>query len=195
MTNMKTGRLAGMVLAVALRLETVLAWALIAAVGMNVVNVVARYVFGRSLSGADELQIYLLIALAFFGSVVASVRGLHLRMDVLTRYFPTAMNRLLRALEAVGAVVLCGFVCFISTRYALRMVQIGTVSENAHIPMWIPHGVVALAFALLTLAGAAELLLRSMGSSLLTVPLAGHEAEAVQGKPVQAQIPHAGVNS
>jgi C4-dicarboxylate transporter DctQ subunit len=114
----------------------------------------------------DELQIYLLVALAFFGSVVASVRGQHLRMDVLTRFFPQGINRVLRALEAVGAVVLCGFVCFISTSYALRMAQIGTVSENAHIPMWMPHGVVALAFAALTLVGAAELLLRCIGQSL-----------------------------
>ena len=167
MTNRYAGRLARAILGAATRLEVVLACALIAAVGMNVVNVVGRYVFGSSMSGVDELQIYLLVALAFFGSVVASVRGQHLRMDVLTLFFPQGLNRLLRGLEAVGAVVLCGFVCFISTHYALRMAQIGTVSENAHIPMWIPHCVVALAFAALTLVGAVELLLRGMGQSLI----------------------------
>lgn len=166
MTERNSGRLARAVLGAATRLETVLACALIAAVGMNVINVIGRYAFGTSMSGVDELQIYLLVALAFFGSVVASVRGQHLRMDVLTRFFPQGINRVLRALEAVGAVVLCGFVCVISTSYALRMAQIGTVSENAHIPMWMPHGVVALAFAALTLVGAAELLLRCIGQSL-----------------------------
>lgn len=173
MTERNTGHIGHMghmghaVLGVAIRLEAVLACALIAAVGMNVVNVIGRYVFGSSMAGVDELQIYLLVALAFFGSVVASVRGQHLRMDVLTRFFPQGVNRILRALEAVGAVVLCGFVCFISTSYMLRMAQIGTVSENAHIPMWIPHGVVALAFAALTLVGAAELLLRCRGLSMV----------------------------
>lgn len=175
MKNNKVGNVVGAILRTAVCLEQTLAWALIGAVGMNVVNVVARYVFGRSMSGADELQIYLLVSLAFFGSVVASLRGQHLRMDVLTRFFPDRLKCALSALEAVGAVVLCGFVCFVSGNYALRMGQIGTVSENAHIPMWIPHGVVALAFAALTLAGLSELVLRSLGLSL--VALADEETE------------------
>lgn len=151
----------------AVQLEVILAWALIAAVAMNAVNVVGRYVFGTTISGVDELQIYLLVALAFFGSVVASIRGQHLRMDVLTRFFPSGINRFLRGLEAVSVVVLCGFVCSVSIQYALRMGQIGTVSENAHIAMWIPHSVVALAFGALTLVGVAELLLRCVGSTMI----------------------------
>lgn len=91
-------------------------------------------------------------------------------MDVLTRFFPKRMNRLLAALEAIGAVVLCGFVCFVSASYAERMFQIGTKSENAHIPMWIPHSLVALAFAALTFVGAAELLLRCLGTTMITTP-------------------------
>jgi TRAP-type C4-dicarboxylate transport system permease small subunit len=159
---------------IAITLETVLAFALIAAVAMNVVNVIGRYFFGSSMSGVDELQIYLLMALAFFGTVVATIRGQHLRMDVLTRYFPNAVNRALRALEAVGAVVLCGFVCFVSSSYAVRMAQIGTVSENAHIPMWIPHGVVALAFAALTFTGGVELILRCLGTSMVSAEPEDH---------------------
>ncbi len=167
MTKEKGGGIARACMAAASKLEIVLACALVAAVAMNVVNVIGRYVFGSSMSGVDELQIYLLMALAFFGSVIATVRGQHLRMDVLTRFFPGGFNRFLRGLEAVGAVVLCGFVCFISTSYALRMAQIGTMSENAHIPIWIPHSVVALAFAALTLAGAIELVLRCRGSTMV----------------------------
>lgn len=142
----------------ATRLETALAAALLAAVALNAANVVARYVFGQSITGADELQIYLMLVLAFFGSVVATVRRQHLRMDVLVRFFPRAIQRVLDGLEGIAAAVLCGFVCWISTQYALRIHQIGSVSENAHIPMWIPHGVVALAFAVLTVIGLLRLL-------------------------------------
>jgi C4-dicarboxylate transporter DctQ subunit len=138
-------------------LEMVLAAALLAAVAMNFVNVIARYVFGDTLIWADEAQVYLMVALAFFGSVVAAVRRQHLRMDVLTRYFPRAMRRALEGLEAVGAVVLCGFVCWISSNYAIRMHQIASVSENAHIPLWIPHSVVAIAFAGMTLVSLVQL--------------------------------------
>ncbi len=132
-------------------LERVLAVALIAAMLLNVVNVVNRYVFGNSITGADELQIYLMVALAFLGSAVASARGLHLRMDVLVRYFPLWLRRLMGALEALGTVVLCGVVTWVATLYALKVYEIGSRSENAHIPMWMPHSVVAIAFAMMTL--------------------------------------------
>ncbi|WP_158290134.1 TRAP transporter small permease [Ramlibacter sp. WS9] len=134
-------------------LELVLAAALIAAVLLNVTNVVERYIFDRSIPGADEFQIYLMVALAFFGSVVAAIRGQHLRMDVLARSFPRQAQQILNRAEAMATAVLCGFVCWISTHYALRMFQIGTVSENVHFPMWLPHAVVAVAFAMLTLFG------------------------------------------
>jgi C4-dicarboxylate transporter DctQ subunit len=153
-------------------LEVTLAAALIAAVIMNVINIVARYVFGQSLTGVDEWQVYLMVAMAFAGSVVAAVRGQHLRMDVLTRYFPRAARRVVGAIEAVSAVLLCGFVCAISTHYASRMHAIGSVSENGHIPMWLPHSIVALAFAGMTLVGLADLVLRLMGSRLATPPSA-----------------------
>ncbi len=164
----------------ATRLEAALAAALLAAVALNAANVVARYVFGQSITGADELQIYLMLVLAFFGSVVATVRRQHLRMDVLVRYFPHALQRLLEALEGVAAAVLCAFVCWISTQYALRMQQIGSVSENAHIPMWIPHAVVALAFAVMTVIGVLRLL-----------PGGSRRTEAAEEAPLGATIEEA----
>ncbi|WP_158213249.1 TRAP transporter small permease [Pigmentiphaga sp. NML080357] len=147
-------------------LELALASALLAAVAINVANVVARYVFGRSITGADELQVYLMAALAFFGSAVAAVRGQHLRMDVLNRFFPHELRRFLAALEAAAAVALCGFVCFVSTSYAWRIHQIGSVSENGHIPMWIPHSLVAVAFATMVVVGLIDVALRLAGGGL-----------------------------
>ncbi|WP_326542737.1 TRAP transporter small permease [Pseudorhodoferax sp.] len=128
-------------------LQRALAMALLAAVLLNVANVVARYGFGRSITGADELQVYLMVALAFLGSVVALVRAEHLRMDVLARRFPAPLRRLVDAGEALATLLLCGGVCAVSTRYAWRMHGLGSVSQDAGLPLWLPHAVVALAFA------------------------------------------------
>lgn len=57
MTSANAGRTATRIVRAATGLEFVLACALIAAVGMNVVNVIGRYVFGSSMSGVDEIQI------------------------------------------------------------------------------------------------------------------------------------------
>ena len=56
-------------------LERTLAAALVAAVILNVINVASRYVFGDVVSFADELQIYLMVALAFAGYQVLSPKS------------------------------------------------------------------------------------------------------------------------
>jgi C4-dicarboxylate transporter, DctQ subunit len=134
-------------------LQWLLAVALVAAVVMNVCNVIGRYVFGRSIPGADELQIYLMVALAFLGAVVASVRGLHLRMDALKPYFSAGLRHALDRVEGLLATGLCGLVAVQSSLYAWRIFSLGSRSENAHIPMWLPHSVVAVGFTAMALVG------------------------------------------
>ncbi|MBV8652413.1 MAG: TRAP transporter small permease subunit, partial [Alphaproteobacteria bacterium] len=52
----------------------VLGVALIAAVALNFANVVGRYGFNEPLTGVDELQVYLMIGMAFLGGLVAQIR-------------------------------------------------------------------------------------------------------------------------
>ncbi len=48
-------------------------------------------------------------------------------------------------------ITLAGFVLSQSYFYASQMFRIGRTSDMAGVPMWIPHGVVALGFALILL--------------------------------------------
>jgi C4-dicarboxylate transporter DctQ subunit len=134
--------------------------ALIIAVIVNVVNVVARYGFNHAITGADEFQIYLMISMAFLGGLVAHIRRRHLRMDVLVRHFPPRLARLVNGAEALIAIGACGLMTWISWNYTIRMFRIGSHSENAHIPMWIPHSVLAIAFTLMTVVGLVRLFVR-----------------------------------
>jgi C4-dicarboxylate transporter DctQ subunit len=139
-----------------------LAAAFVAAVALNFANVIGRYVFGRSIPGADEVQIYVMVFMAFLGAAVVSWRQAHLRMDVLVRGLPGRAQWLLKAAEALLLVVLTGFVCLQSARYTLTMFELGRRSDDAGIPMWIPHGAVALGFGLI-----AMIALRRVGSAVL----------------------------
>ena len=138
-------------------LEYALATALIAAVAMNVVNVISRYAFGESIIGADEIQVYLMIAMAFLGSAVAAMRHAHLRMDVLTRSVRPRTRAILDRIEALLTAAVCVLVAVVATQYTVRIYALGSRSENAHIPMWIPHSVVAVGFALMTLVALVRL--------------------------------------
>jgi TRAP-type C4-dicarboxylate transport system permease small subunit len=130
-------------------IELTLALAFISAVLLNFGNVVGRYVFGVSLLGADELQVFIMIGMTFLGAAVVSRRNMHLRMDVLVRFLPTPMQVLQRILEQLLLAVLAGFVLSQSYFYASRMWMIGRTSDMTGLPMWIPHGFVVLGFGLM----------------------------------------------
>jgi TRAP-type C4-dicarboxylate transport system permease small subunit len=130
-------------------IERILALAFIGAVCLNFANVVGRYGFGRSLAGADEWQIYVMVFMAFLGAAVVSWRRQHLRMDVLVRFLPGRAQTALRFCEIALVVVTAAFVVVQSWRYAAQMFAIGRTSDVGDIPMWIPHGAVTLGFALI----------------------------------------------
>jgi TRAP-type C4-dicarboxylate transport system permease small subunit len=130
-------------------IELMLALAFIFAVLLNFTNVVGRYLFGISFLGADEVQIFIMVGMTFIGAAVVTRRNMHLRMDVLVRFLPEPIRILLRVLEQLLLATLAGFVMLQSYTYASRMLMIGRSSDMAGMPMWIPHGTVALGFALI----------------------------------------------
>ena len=129
--------------------EYALACAFIAAVLLNFINVVGRYVFGVTFLGADEMQIFIMIFMTFLGAAVVAWANQHLRMDVLVNALPPSLARALRIAELAIVAALCAFVAWNSTYYTEQMFSIGRVSDMARVPMWIPHGAVALGFGLM----------------------------------------------
>ena len=130
-------------------IEAVLAVALLAAIVLNFANVIGRYVFAKSILGADEYQIYAMVWMAFVGAAVVAWRGEHLRMDALAQLLPEGLLRVLRIAELVLLLVLAVFVIVNSWAYTARM--LGISSAVAGIPMWVPHGAVIAGYALLAL--------------------------------------------
>jgi TRAP-type C4-dicarboxylate transport system permease small subunit len=130
-------------------LEVTLALAFIVAVLLNFANVVGRYLLGISLIGSDEVQVFIMVAMTFLGAAIVTRRNQHLRMDVLVRFLPAPLQLLLRVLEQLLLAALAGFVLSQSYFYARQMLRIDRTSDMAGVPMWIPHGLVALGFALI----------------------------------------------
>jgi TRAP-type transport system small permease protein len=159
-------------------IELVLAFAFMIAVLLNFTNVVGRYVFGVALLGSDEVQVFIMVAMTFLGAAVVTRRNAHLRMDVLLRFMPEQMRYLLRIAEQGLLVVLAGFVLSQSYVYAGSMLRIGRTSDMAGVPMWIPHGAVALGFALI-------LLIACWRFATVLTPRMTEQAAPVDGKIVQ----------
>jgi TRAP-type C4-dicarboxylate transport system permease small subunit len=153
-------------------IELALALAFIVAVLLNFGNVVGRYVFGVSLLASDEVQVFIMVAMTFLGAVVVTRRNEHLRMDVLVQFMPKAIRLALRIAEQIVLITLAGFVLSQSYFYASQMFRIGRTSDMAGVPMWIPHGVVALGFALILLIAGWRL------ATVMTTRMDEHSAPA-----------------
>ncbi|OGA02311.1 MAG: hypothetical protein A3H35_04400 [Betaproteobacteria bacterium RIFCSPLOWO2_02_FULL_62_17] len=129
-------------------IERLLAIAFVFAVCLNFVDVIGRYVFGRTLSWGDEVQVYIMMAMTFLGAAIVTWRQLHLRMDILVRGLRGRARIALMSIEILVILVLAGFVMVRSTLYALRIFEVGQTSDIGT-PMWIPHSAVALGFGLI----------------------------------------------
>ena len=125
----------------------------IAAVCLNFANVVGRYVFGQAIFGADEIQTYLMVWMAFLGAVVVGWRNAHLRMDVLVRALPPSVQRALRLIELALLIATASLVATQSWKFVMTMAELDRRSDAANLPMALPHAAVAIGFTLIA-AGA-----------------------------------------
>lgn len=144
--------------ALALALEKLLGVALIAAVVFNFVNVVGRYVLGRTFISADEVQIYIMVYIAFLGAAVATWRRMHLRMDVLAQRLPRGVQAALAATELVLILALAAFVLYVSSGYVKQMAGLDARSQNAGIPMWLPHSAIVIGFGLIAVLAVLQII-------------------------------------
>ena len=144
--------------ALALGLEKLLGLALIAAVGFNFVNVVGRYILGRTFVAADEVQVYIMVYIAFLGAAVATWRRMHLRMDVLVHRLPRRIQAALAATELALVLVLAAFVLYVSLGYVAQMAGLDARSQNAGIPMWIPHSAIVMGFGLIAVLAVLQII-------------------------------------
>jgi TRAP-type C4-dicarboxylate transport system permease small subunit len=128
---------------------TLLGLVFIGAVCLNFANVVGRYALGRAIFGADEVQTYIMVWMAFVGAAAVTWRNAHLRMDVLVTSLPAWVQGTLRLVELALMTATALFVLVQSWRYVGQMAAMGRRSDAAEIPMAVPHAAVAVGFGLI----------------------------------------------
>lgn len=138
-------------------LDRVLGVIFIGVVVLNFASAASRYLAGRPIIGADEVQVYAMVWLVFLGAVMAALRRTHLRMDVLSASLNPRAAWWRMALELVLALAVCGTMVWVSLQFTLQIHGMGQRSDAAEIPMWMPHLSVAVGFAGLTMCALQEL--------------------------------------
>lgn len=115
---------------------------LIVGVVLNFGNAVLRYGFGTTLPWAEEIMVFGLVLIVALGTVVATARGEHLRIDALQALLP-GWTRILANLILAATF---GYLAMQSNQVVSMMARLGQKSVAAQVPVWIPHGFLLVAF-------------------------------------------------
>ena len=112
------------------------------------INVVLRYGFDMSLTWAGELTNYFFIWSALFGAAYGFRQGAHISVTLLITQFSPAVTKFFLVLANLISVVYLGLLSYFGYELVIMLIDFGEMSVDLGIPMWIPHLVLPISFAL-----------------------------------------------
>lgn len=149
--------------AVVLMFDLLSAAALVAGVSLNFVNIVGRYLFSAPIPWAEEVMLYLMLALVFLGAGAISLRGRHIRMDIALALFPARLRPAFDLLADLAFLAVGATVIVLGVPVVMQFADFDQRSEAAGIPVWIPHSLIPLGMFVMILATLARMVERATG--------------------------------
>ena len=129
------------------------------AVAINIINVIARYLFSNPIFWAEEVLVFIVIWTVFLVAGSITYRGAHLNMDLVYSGMSPLWKRMINILIALTLIVCTGFAATQSWKVVQLHIHNHSVTAGTDIPLVIPHS--ALLFGFTFMAAAAILRIRS----------------------------------
>lgn len=115
-------------------------------VGVNLANVVGRYVFSRPFIWAEEIMQFLNVWAVMLGAAVVTREATHLRMDALHHIAPPRVRRALDLTADVVAFAVVAYVVVQSMDMVRMLTRTAQRSVIAGVPMNAMYAAVLLGF-------------------------------------------------
>jgi len=124
--------------------------ALLAMIGMAVLQILLRVLFHTGVVWGDEFVRVLVLWLGLLGAVSASRTDRHIRIDLASRYLPNRLKEWAVALMRLATALVCGLAAW----YAVRFVAIEFEFQDrafAAVPAWVCELIIPLGFVAISL--------------------------------------------
>ena len=131
---------------------------LLAAVALNLANIVGRYVLFSPIASAEEIMLFLFVGTVFLGNSYVGWRGRQIRMDVLLLALPAAWRRWLDVLADVAVIVVSIVIIVVGWPAIEMLAEFDERSQVADIPLVLPQAMIPIGLALNALFVAARLI-------------------------------------
>lgn len=136
---------------------TIAALCLIIDVVINGANVVARYVFYRPFSWAEDAMVYIMITGVFWGGAGAAWRQIDIHIDAFVNLAGPRLRTALRLLSTLIAIVVLSTLFQVALRVIAQLYGYGQRNDALGMPVWIAHAAFASGLLLILLMTVARL--------------------------------------
>jgi TRAP-type C4-dicarboxylate transport system permease small subunit len=124
---------------------------LLAAIAINMANVIGRYVFASPVFWAEEVLIFMIIWGVYIAAGSIGYLGAHLTMDLVAARMKSTYRTFLGILTVLLTVVCSTFVATQTVRILALYLRTGEASMAARVPLAYAHAAVLVGFALMAI--------------------------------------------
>jgi len=122
------------------------------AAAINIINVIARYVFSDPIFWAEEVLIFIVIWTVFLVAGSITYRGAHLNMDLIYSGMSASWKRVINIAIALTLIACTIFTATQSWKVLVLHYRNHSVTAGTDIPLVIPHAAVLFGFSFMALA-------------------------------------------
>lgn len=112
-------------------------------------QVLFRFVLNLPLAWVEEISLYSMVWLCYFGGSLAIRKREHLKMEIITNFLKPKAKKLFDVISAVLFFVFAVFVFYHVTLLTVDIMNRGQVTAVLEIPKWIPYAGVPVSFFLM----------------------------------------------
>ena len=130
--------------------DGVLVTLLVMIIATAVTQIVLRNFFNTGIFWGDVLVRILVLWIGMLGAMIASRRGDHISIDVVTRYLsPTAKQRVNGLVQTITFLI-CTLVAYQSLKFVLSEIEYGG-NAFAGVPVWLCEAIIPFGFSVIAL--------------------------------------------
>lgn len=121
---------------------------LLAAVALNLANIVGRYVLFSPIASAEEVMLFLFVGTVFLGNSYVGWKGRQIRMDIFLHLLPAGWRRWLDVLADLAVIVVSIVIIVVGWPAIQMLAEFDQRSQVAEIPLVLPQALIPIGLGL-----------------------------------------------
>ncbi len=130
--------------------DTLLVVLVLMIIGMAVTQIALRNLFDTGIVWGDIMVRILVLWIGMVGAMVASRKGEHINIDIVSRYLPHHLKKIVGSLVEFATFMVCTAAAYYSVKFVLGEFYYGEMAF-AGVPFWLCESIIPLAFAVIAL--------------------------------------------